>query len=385
MLGDYIDRILDVARRVSREPNPYFGVYKPFAVYKINVQDIRKLITEFAANMIKCNLANTLTVPLLLLALSCSTAIGRLNKRSGYIYKQPAGPPHAPAHGFYENSNSLHPHELPSGPSHEAPSGPYYEYKPSLPSVHSHGGGGGGSKSVGSKSGYSIGSGLRSIAQGSANQAYTAVANQHAAAKQAAFIAKNTLAQAASQAAATAQAALAGKKVILQELEQQAAESQRSLSRELEQLKSAKIAAQLAQQTAQSANHHVSVLIAAVNNAKSLAEQAEQATSEVANQLASQSSMVGQAKSRVEQVEEQLKQARIDYEATKEATLKAASSAAEAQVNASKAAAHATIGLHESTNHDPPSAEGDDSSYDIETTAHGQEIQYETHGRNDGM
>ncbi|XP_011186152.1 uncharacterized protein LOC105214423 [Zeugodacus cucurbitae] len=334
------------------------------------------LITEFAANMIKCNLANTLAVPLLLLALSCSTTIGRLNKRSGYIYKQPAGPPHAP-HGFYESSNTLHPHELPSGPSgpsHEPPSGPYYEYKPSLQSVHSHGGGGGGGKS-----GYSIGSGLRSIAQGSANQAYTAVANQHAAAKQAAFIAKNTLAQAASQAAATAQAALAGKKVILQELEQQAAESQRSLSRELEQLKSAKIAAQLAQQTAQSANHHVSVLIAAVNNAKSLAEQAEQASSEVANQLASQSSMVGQAKSRVEQVEEQLKQARIDYEATKEATLKAASSAAEAQVNASKAGAHATIGLHESTNHNPPSAEGDDSSYDIETTAHGQEIQYETH------
>lgn len=375
----------------------FAGVYKAFAVYKINAQDIQMLITEFAANMIKCNIANTLAVPLLILgrysniyklsdsgfvflyaALSCSTTIGRLNKRSGYIYKQPSGPPQAPAHGFYENSNSLHPHELPSGPSLEAHSGPYYEYKQSLPSVHSHGGGGG-SKSVGGKSGYSIGSGLRSIAQGSANQAYTAVANQHAAAKQAAFIAKNTLAQAASQAAATAQAALAGKKVILQELEQQAAESQRSLSRELEQLKSAKIAAQLAQQTAQSANHHVSVLIAAVNNAKSLAEQAEQATSEVDNQLASQSSMVGQAKSRVEQVEEQLKQARIDYEATKEATLKAASSAAEAQVNASKAAAHATIGLHESTNHNPPSAEGDDSSYDIETTAHGQEIQYEAH------
>jgi len=63
------------------------------------------------------------------------------------------------------------------------------------------------------------------------------VTNQHAAAKQAAYIAQNTLAQASSQAAATAQAALVGKQVVLQELEQQAAEAQRSLSRELEQLK----------------------------------------------------------------------------------------------------------------------------------------------------
>lgn len=55
------------------------------------------------------------------------------------------------------------------------------------------------------KPGYSAGSGLRSIAQGSADQANSAVANQHAAAKQAAYVAQNTLAQAASQAAATAQ------------------------------------------------------------------------------------------------------------------------------------------------------------------------------------
>lgn len=55
------------------------------------------------------------------------------------------------------------------------------------------------------KPGYSAGSGLRSIAQGSADQASSAVSSQHAAAKQAAYVAQNTLAQAASQAAATAQ------------------------------------------------------------------------------------------------------------------------------------------------------------------------------------
>lgn len=49
------------------------------------------------------------------------------------------------------------------------------------------------------KAGYSQGSGLRSIAQGSADQANNAVLNQHAAANQAAYVAKNTLAQAANQ------------------------------------------------------------------------------------------------------------------------------------------------------------------------------------------
>lgn len=53
------------------------------------------------------------------------------------------------------------------------------------------GGGGGGGK------GFSAGSGLKTIAQGSAEQANSAVANQHAAARQAAFAAKSTLAQAA--------------------------------------------------------------------------------------------------------------------------------------------------------------------------------------------
>lgn len=49
------------------------------------------------------------------------------------------------------------------------------------------------------KAGFSQGSGLRSIAQGSADQANNAVLNQHAAANQAAYVAKNTLAQAANQ------------------------------------------------------------------------------------------------------------------------------------------------------------------------------------------
>jgi hypothetical protein len=49
------------------------------------------------------------------------------------------------------------------------------------------------------KSGFSEGSGLRSIAQGSADQANNAVANQHAAAKQASYVALNSLSQVAAQ------------------------------------------------------------------------------------------------------------------------------------------------------------------------------------------
>ncbi|XP_062534474.1 uncharacterized protein LOC134203608, partial [Armigeres subalbatus] len=98
-----------------------------------------------------------------------------------------------------------------------------------------------------SKTGYSAGSGLRSIAQGSADQANSAVANQVSAAKQAAYVAQSTLAQAASQAAATAQAALAGKHVLLQGLEQQSLEAHQALESEIQQLHQAKKSAKTSQ------------------------------------------------------------------------------------------------------------------------------------------
>ncbi|KAH8239105.1 hypothetical protein KR032_000928, partial [Drosophila birchii] len=240
--------------------------------------------------------------------------MGRMHKRNGYHYR-PQHPPPLHQNGFFEpHYPAVDPPE-PEKPEHSPKS--YYSQTGGV-------GSGLGSYKI-SSGGYIIGNSLRSIAQGSADQAHSAATNQ-----------QNTLAQAA------AQAALVGKQVVLQELEQQAAEAQRSLSREVEQLKAAKISAKLAQQTAQTAHHHLSVLTDAVNNAKSVAEQAEQTSTEVNNQLASQSTMVGQSKHRLEQVEEQLHQARVDYAATK--------AAAAAQGNASKAAQHALIGLHESTN-----------------------------------
>ncbi|XP_058822075.1 tol-Pal system protein TolA-like [Topomyia yanbarensis] len=193
------------------------------------------------------------------------------------------------------------------------------------------------------KSGYSAGSGLRSIAQGSADQAGSAVANQHAAAKQAAYVAQNTLAQAAAQAAATAQAALHGKQVLLQGLEQQSLEAHQALDAEIQQLQQAKRSAKAAQHAAQQALNHVQVLTAALNNAQVASEHAQQAASEAAAELASQTQMVGAAKSRVESIEEQLNAARVDFEATQEAAHKASASAQEAQNNAAEAAAHAAL------------------------------------------
>uniref|UniRef100_A0A1B0CJ04 Putative prespore vesicle protein n=1 Tax=Lutzomyia longipalpis TaxID=7200 RepID=A0A1B0CJ04_LUTLO len=220
------------------------------------------------------------------------------------------------------------------------------------------------SHGVSAKSGYSAGSGLRSIAQGSADQANSAVANQHAAAKQAAFVAKNTLAQQAVQASATAQAALAGKQVLLQGLEQQSIEAHQALDSEIQQLQQAKRSAKAAQQSAQQALNHVAVLTAALNNAQSSSDHAQQAATEAAAELASQTAMVGTAKARLESIEEQLHAARIDFEATQAAAAKAAASAQEAQNNAAEAAVHAQVHTHDSIGHG-----SDTSDHQIEDVA----------------
>lgn len=220
--------------------------------------------------------------------------------------------------------------------------------------------------------GYSSGSGLRSIAQGSANQAHTAVSNQHAAAKQAAFIAKSTLAQAASQASATAQAALAGKHVMTQGLEKQLQDAHAALLEEIEQLNLSKKSAKAAQKSAQIGYNHVSILTAALNNAKALAEHTEKAANEAASILASQSSMVGKAKLAFESLQEQLNTAQIDLAATKEAAIKASSSAAEAQASAEKAAGEATGKLHEISS-------GPSKDYDISSEIEFEEGVYGEH------
>lgn len=98
------------------------------------------------------------------------------------------------------------------------------------------------------KTGYSEGSGLRSIAQGSADQANSAVANQHLAAKQASYIAQNNLANLALQASATAMAALQGKQILLAKIEQENLDAHQQLEVELQQLRQSKRSAKAAQQ-----------------------------------------------------------------------------------------------------------------------------------------
>lgn len=194
-----------------------------------------------------------------------------------------------------------------------------------------------------------IDNGLRSIAKGSADQANSAVASQNAAAKQAAYMAKSTLAQTATQAAGTAVAVLKGKEVLLQRLEEQSTEGHKVLQSELQQLQQAKRSAKAAQYAAQQALNHVSVLTAALNNAQSASELAQKSASEAAAELASQIDMVAQAKTKLEQIESQLYNARLDYEETKEAAEKATLSAQEAQLNANDAALHANYELNESS------------------------------------
>ena len=103
-----------------------------------------------------------------------------------------------------------------------------------------------------------------------------------------------------------------------------------------------------------------------------------------------QTQMVGSAKSKVENVEEQLKQARVDFDATQEAAQKASSSAQEAQNNANEAAGHAaTAGA--GNYHDGTSGGGGGggaSSYQnqhdaseagsqvVSTSSHSQKIQH---------
>ncbi|KAL0117286.1 hypothetical protein PUN28_010262 [Cardiocondyla obscurior] len=201
--------------------------------------------------------------------------------------------------------------------------------------------------------GYSVGGPLASIAKGAADQAHTQLNQQPAAAGQAAYVAKNTLAQAAAQSAATAAAALAGKQIIVMGLEQQSRDAHVAVNGEKQQLQQAQRAAAAAKNAAQQAMHQVQVITTALNAAQATAEHAAQAAAETAAELAAQTTMVGQAKARAEAIDEQLAAARLDFETTQAAAQKAANAAQAAQSNAAAAAAHAakTAAAAAPTNH----------------------------------
>ncbi|KAL3289370.1 hypothetical protein HHI36_022805 [Cryptolaemus montrouzieri] len=195
------------------------------------------------------------------------------------------------------------------------------------------------------KQGFSAGSGLRSIAEGSFNSATDALNNQDAAGHQAAFVAKNTLAQAAAGASATAQAALAGKQILLQGLEQQLRDAQQGLMGEQQQLMQAQRAADTSMQAAQEARAHVNVLQNTLNAAQAASDHMTQAASEAAGELAAQQAMVGSAMDRLSALKKQLDAVRIDFEATRAAAQRAQFAAQTAAANAAAAAAAAAAGL----------------------------------------
>ncbi|GJQ87888.1 hypothetical protein Trydic_g1157 [Trypoxylus dichotomus] len=196
-----------------------------------------------------------------------------------------------------------------------------------------HGGYGGGGKI-----GFSVGSGLKAIALGSAEQANTAVVNQHTAARQAAFAAKSTLAQAAAGAAATAQAALVGKQILVQRLQADVQEAQSALQAEIQQLQQAQRSAASSQQAAQLAQQQLNALNAALNAAQGTVTHAQQAAEESGAEYGAQQAMVGAAKQRLSTLTQQLHAAQVDYQATQAAAQTAEAAAQVAQSNAAHAA-----------------------------------------------
>ncbi|CAD7093544.1 unnamed protein product [Hermetia illucens] len=195
--------------------------------------------------------------------------------------------------------------------------------------------------------GYSSASGLRSIAQGSADRANSAVVKQHAAAFQAAYLVQSTLAQSALQAAATANAALVGKEVLVENLEKQNLDAISRFENEAAQLELVKKSVELTKAAAAQAAGHVATLTAALNSAQQAAEKAEQAAHDAEAELASQTEMVGKAKGHLSLIVNKLAEAQVDFEATKEAAAKATAAAEKAQRNANSAALQASAELHE--------------------------------------
>lgn len=191
------------------------------------------------------------------------------------------------------------------------------------------------------KTGYSVGGGLVAIARGAADQARTQVNSQHSAAGQAAYVAKNQLAQGAAQSAATAAAALAGKQIILSGLEQQHRDAYVAVDGEKMQLQQAARSAAAARNSAQQAMQQLQIVTTALNAAQATSDHAAQAAAEAAAELAAQTTMVGQAKARAETIDKQLAAARLDFVATQSASDKAAAAAQLAQSNAAAAATHA--------------------------------------------
>ncbi|CAD6996465.1 uncharacterized protein LOC101463150 [Ceratitis capitata] len=301
-----------------------------------------------------------LLIPLILPTDAIFTVTSRKVKRTGTYLNVPPPPlpqpqptPTAAASHHVEHEpypyEDINEHDFHSQPQYET------EFTPTQTNTHAH--------SSASTGKFLIDNGLRSIAKGSADQANSAVASQNAAGKQAAYVAKSTLAQAAAQAAGTAVAVLKGKEVLLRRLEDQNIDEHKGLEGELTQLQQAKRSAKTAQYAAQQAINHVSVLTAALNNAQSASELTQRAASEAAAELASQIDMVAQAKAKLEQIESQLYTARLDYEETKEAAEKATSSAQEAQINANDAAVHANVELSETVH----VGANDKSDYNVAT------------------
>ncbi|XP_022901699.1 secreted 45 kDa protein-like [Onthophagus taurus] len=195
------------------------------------------------------------------------------------------------------------------------------------------------------KQGFSSGSSLKHIAQGSAEEAHNAAANQHTAARQAAFVAKSSLAQTAINAAARAQTALTGKEILRRTIQEQVDDTHQQLIAELQQLSLAQRAVAAAAEAYQQAQKQTNTLNAALNAAQGTLVHAQDALTQAQQEAASQKAMVRRAKQELNSLVQQLEAINSDYKATRTAAQKAEAFAQKAQANAAKAAAVANASV----------------------------------------
>lgn len=166
------------------------------------------------------------------------------------------------------------------------------------------------------------------------------MASQEAAAHQASYLAKITLARLAAQAAIAAQTALLAKQALLVFLEEQRTEASTSLQTELAQLKVAEAAVEAATKTQRKAHKLTTILTDILKSTEDLAEQAVQTSQYAEEELESQTKMVDKAKEQFEAIESKVIMTQIEFSKTKEATETASEDAQIAQINAAKAGEH---------------------------------------------
>lgn len=158
------------------------------------------------------------------------------------------------------------------------------------------------------------------------------VRGQHAVAHET----KAQLAEKALQADEAAEAALTRKQAIVEQLEVEEHEAEAVVQEENASLQQAQANVNAAMQAAQQATTQLKTLTGAIQIAQANVANSEQAAQGAQEELQEKTQLLEAAKNRVQQLLRQLSAARTDLSNTEQASYKAAASAHEAKINASR-------------------------------------------------